>query len=347
MKYLRVGKDEDLSVPRYLAMDQIYGRRGTPSPESIKGLLMPEMIREIGGHIDTGRLLEKLNIPHKDLDADEVQRIHNLQLARGRYAHYHRESPFNFPQCIDVPVNETLEAWNVASAGSRTDVHIDRGMANVSWSVGCVKVWLLWNWRQAPNTNFYKAWAQDVVNPSDDPLDTPIIRKVAPNLKNMRIATTDASHALFIPPGWWHAVFTIKGGLLGGMTYRSRVHVGDGVISVLRNFDQEVRAILNEVRSIVPRDHQRIMDEINQNTIFVVNTMRNHIYLIQDATSAEEVTKRDEYRAQYYSVLQMLQHPGFAAIVRATQLGTAIRSLATTIAVNRPAPPRLPRYRRM
>ena len=63
-------------------IDHIYGRRGIPPPEIIKGLLMPEMVRQIGGCIDTGHFLEKLNVPHKDIAADAVQRIH-IRFAKG------------------------------------------------------------------------------------------------------------------------------------------------------------------------------------------------------------------------------------------------------------------------
>ncbi|KAF8538773.1 hypothetical protein BDD12DRAFT_805873 [Trichophaea hybrida] len=146
----------------------------------------------------------------------------------------------------------------------------------ITWNVthailGGRKLWLLWD----PSDQSYSAvkayydnWVKQASTPrqpgSTVELDATICELVGPRLKNAYIAETDGTTALYIPAGWYHEVFTLKGGFLTGYMMPSTRKVE----ALVRNFEAECNVAPQE-----PKMSKLLWDDISANVPIILETI--------------------------------------------------------------------------
>lgn len=112
------------------------------------------------------------------------------------------------PPGVKVPAIKSIDSsahlkvaeptYNATPKGAFVGIHVDRGLRTICWPLEEIKIWLLF--------------------PHDEDM--------ACSQEDDRIAVTEGNVALFVPPGWYHVVYTLEGGFLGGFTYAGYKRAG-------------------------------------------------------------------------------------------------------------------------
>lgn len=147
-----------------------------------------------------GRALRQLHQPN----ASNPSYITNIQLP---------DHDMHFPEalrCLVTPHDDELHLGvNLTPKFTLVDLHVDQGLSGLSTAVGsCVKLWLLY----PP-----KKHNLDVMRKTGNMKGR--LQRIGKELKEGRWVITTAEDTIYLPAGWIHAVYTIEGGALAGITF--------------------------------------------------------------------------------------------------------------------------------
>ncbi|EXL64042.1 hypothetical protein FOPG_19688 [Fusarium oxysporum f. sp. conglutinans race 2 54008] len=154
--------------------------------------------------------------PQKDATLAEVlQQLTHPNLANVKYAvnlgHGHSTmKPMRFS--LHKTESEMITNANVTPEGTCILPHIDRGNHVVTClGRGCQKLWLLY----PPTTTNLSLWAKYRKS-------NKIFEDLVDHLENGEVAVQNTDEAIYLPPGYIHATYTLKGGIVFGINYATK-----------------------------------------------------------------------------------------------------------------------------
>ncbi|KAF8538248.1 hypothetical protein BDD12DRAFT_910913 [Trichophaea hybrida] len=164
----------------------------------------------------------------------------------------HINHPFTLPDWMTAGIDHYT--YNVTPRHSFADLHADEGCGVLAWPLGSVKIWITFGPEKRITGNsgnrslerddmFFGSLLDTMMRESgiidansepeqisprwpshliygDSPNAVSQFSLAGPNLPhNIYIACTEDNKGLYLPPGWKHVMYTLRGGYIGGLTF--------------------------------------------------------------------------------------------------------------------------------
>lgn len=199
--------------------------------------------------------------------------------------------PIRVPAFLQTGTHSGELTWNGTPTWAFTDCHVDLGMSNISLHVDkCSKVWVLWPPTPANNKLFYSA-KQEATRRSE----LNVWEMIGGQLEGGQIAIADRTTGLFIPQGWIHLVYTLRGGYLTSYTYSCASEIPKfiecaGMELVVLEKD-EVKAYAPTIQFLF----SSIANELRSNDRVMLYAMIGHWIRVVDMVDAGLVGQKHKY----------------------------------------------------